>query len=256
VLRKEREACLRVLVIGGSGYLGTLLMPFLAQHHMRVFDLRPPTHSDIEYIQGSIYDPAALFNAAVGMDAVLYMAMGSHIPLDGDDWGRIESHTDAFDVSVKGLYLALHAAHNAGIEHAVYTSSMSVYSDNGLGRFGADEDIPADADHVYGLTKRLGEEICRSACRTWGMSVNALRLYLPVSEDKWQAEARKAEPTPWTTAEDTAHAVLAALEFRNSFQAFTLSGDYEQKLMSLAKAKRLLGWEPLARPKELPRYST
>jgi hypothetical protein len=28
-----------------------------------------------------------------------------------------------------------------------------------------------------------------------------------------------------------------------------LSGDYENKLMNLAKAKRVLGWEPLKRPR-------
>jgi hypothetical protein len=29
-----------------------------------------------------------------------------------------------------------------------------------------------------------------------------------------------------------------------------ISGDYEQKLLNMSKAKRLLGWEPLARPRE------
>jgi hypothetical protein len=27
-----------------------------------------------------------------------------------------------------------------------------------------------------------------------------------------------------------------------------ISGDYEQKLMNMSKARRLLGWEPRARP--------
>ena len=242
---------MHILVIGGSGYLGTLVMPFLAQRHsLRVFDPHPPADPAVEYVQGSACDPAALSKAVAGMDAVLYMALGSHVPLDGYDWGRIESHADAFDVSVKGLYLSLHAAHEAGVDHAVYTSSLSVYHENGAGRYLGDEDLPPDSRLIYGFTKRLGEEVCRNACHEWGMSVNALRLWLPVSEEKWQTEAREGEPTPWTTAEDTARALLAALEYRDGFQAFTISGDHEQRLMSLAKAKRLLGWEPLARPTE------
>ena len=241
---------MRVLVIGGSGYLGTLVLPFLAQRHaLRVFDPRPPADSALEYLQGSACDPTALAEAVLGMDVLVYMALGSHVPLGGYDWGRIESHADAFDVSVKGLYLALHAAHEAGVGHAVYTSSLSVYHQNGAGRYLSDEDLPPDSHHIYGFTKRLGEEVCLNACREWGMSVNALRLWLPMPQEKWLTEARKGEPTPWTTAEDTARAVLAALDFRAGFQAFTISGDYEQRLMSLAKAKRLLGWEPLARPK-------
>ena len=240
---------MRVLIIGGSGYLGTLVVPLLApRHDLRVFDLQPPENGEVEYVQGSVCDPSALAGAAAGMDAVLYMAMGSAPPLAGDHWGRIESRINAFDVNVKGLHLALHAAHLAGISRAVFTSSMSVYADNGVGRTGSDEDTPPDSDWIYGFTKRLGEDVCRNACRTWGMNVNALRLFLPVPEDKWLAEARQATPTPWTTAEDTARAMLAALEYRAGFQAFTISGDYGQKLMSLAKAKRLLNWEPLARP--------
>lgn len=235
---------MRVLVIGGSGYLGGLVLPFLAQRHaLRVFDLRPPSDPDLEYVQGSVCDPVALADAALGMEAALYMAMGSPAPM-----GNALRDVNAFDVNVKGLHLALRAAHDAGIEHAVYTSSMSIYAGNGVGRIGTGEDTPPDANNVYGFTKRLGEEVCRNACRAWGMSVNALRLFRPMSEDKWLAEAGKGEPTPWTTAEDTARALLVALEYRAGFQAFTISGDYEQRLLSLAKAKRLLGWEPLARP--------
>lgn len=242
---------MRVLVVGGSGYLGTLLVPFLARcHDLCVFDLLPPENEKVEFLQGSVCDPSALASAVAGMDAVLYMAMGSAVPLGGDHWGRIESRVNAFDVNVKGLHLALHAAHRAGISQAVFTSSMSVYADNGIGRTGSDEDTPPDSDWIYGFTKRLGEEVCRNACRAWGINVNALRLFLPVPEDKWLAEASQAAPTPWTTAEDTARAIRAALEYRAGFQAFTVSGDYEQKLMSLAKAKRLLNWEPLARPRK------
>lgn len=247
---------MRVLVVGGSGYLGTLVVPFLVQRHdLRVFDLQPPENKEVEYMQGSVCDPSALASAAAGMDAVLYMAMGSAAPLDGNPWGRIEARVNAFDVNIKGLHLALHAAHHAGISQAVFTSSMSVYADNGVGHAdsGEDappesEDTPPDSDFLYGLTKRLGEDVCRNACRAWGMDVNALRLFLPVPEDKWRAEASQAAPTPWTTAEDTARAIGAALEYRDGFQAFTISGDYAQKLMSLAKAKRLLNWEPVARP--------
>ncbi len=50
-------------------------------------------------------------------------------------------------------------------------------------------------------------------------------------------------------AEDVARAILAALEYRNGFQAFQISGDYENKVMNMDKARRLLDWEPLARPR-------
>jgi len=57
-------------------------------------------------------------------------------------------------------------------------------------------------------------------------------------------------PTIATSASDVARALLAALAYRAGFQSFMISGDYEQKLMNMSKARRLLGWAPLARPSE------
>ena len=240
---------MKVLVIGGSGKVGTLTLTRLAaQHDIRVFDLRPPSYGSVEYVEGSVGDLDALMGALQGIDVLLYMAMGGyHIP-GRDPFELVEARIDAFDVNVKGVHMALFAAHKSGLAHAVYTSSMSIYRDNGIREGGTDEETPPDSNHVYGLTKRLGEEVCRSACRAWGMSVNALRLCFPVSTEEWLGRARRDEPTIMTTGEDVAGALLRALEYRDGFQAFTICGDYEQKLLNIAKAKRLLDWEPRARP--------
>ena len=240
---------MKVLVIGGSGKVGALTVPSIArQHAVRVFDLRPPAYEDVEYAEGSVADLAALTGALEGMDALIYMAMGGYHTPGRDPFEMVEARIDAFDVNVKGVHLALFAAHKSGIGHAVYTSSMSIYHGDGIRPGGTDEDTPPDSDHAYGLTKRLGEEVCRSACRAWGMSVNALRLCFPVSEERWLDRAKRGEPTIMTTGEDTARALLSALQYRDGFQAFAICGDYEQKLLNTAKARRLLGWEPLARP--------
>jgi nucleoside-diphosphate-sugar epimerase len=236
---------MKVLVIGGSGLVGGLVLPRLAQQHrLRVFDLRPPVDPSWDYVAGNVSDVDALVRAADGQDALIYMAMGAK------DYETIASITTNFDVNVKGVYLALYAAHQAGVAHAVYTSSMSVYGGDLMTRYFPDEEITPDSSHLYGLTKRFGEEVCRNAARAWGMSVNVLRLCFPTPEADWHASTRAGVPTLATAAGDVARALLAALEYRAGFQAFMISGDYEQKLLDMSKAKRLLGWEPLARPTE------
>lgn len=243
----QKSILMNVLVIGGSGVVGTLVVPILAETHtIRVFDLRAPQYKSTEYVAGDVTDYAALLQAAQGMDTLIYLAMGSL------NWDEIPGVTSAFDVNVKGVYLALKAAHEAGIERAVYASSMSVYADDLLKRAFYDEDVTPDAITLYGFTKRLGEEVCQQACRAWGMHINALRLCFPTAEEKWLRETIVGTPTIATTANDVARAMLAALEFSAGFQAFMISGDYEQKVMKMAKAKRLLGWEPLARPTRQP----
>jgi nucleoside-diphosphate-sugar epimerase len=234
---------MKVLVIGGSGLVGGLVLPYLAQRHtLRIFDLRPPAEPSWDYVAGNVGDMDALARAAEGQDALLYMAMGDK------DFETIASITTNFDVNVKGVYLALYAAHQAGITHAVYTSSMSVYGGDLMTRYFPDEEITPDSSHLYGLTKWMGEEVCRNATRAWGMSANALRLCFPTPDAEWRANTRIGEPTIATAAGDVARALLAALDYRAGFQTFMISGDYQQKLMDMSKARRLLGWEPLARP--------
>lgn len=226
--------------------MGTLVLPYLREKHdLHVFDLKPPAHSGISYSSGSVTDYAALSVACEGQDALLYMAMG-RVGQHG-----VEMQSDAFDVNVKGVYLALLAAKEAGIPHAVYTSSMSVYQGKLEAREFADEDLPPDARHPYGFTKRLGEEVCRNACQRYVMSVNALRLCWPLSAEDWQQRAADG-PTLATRADDVANALLAALDYRSGFQAFFISGDYENRFMNMSKARRVLGWEPTARPDTAP----
>lgn len=235
---------MHILVIGGSGDVGSLILPHLAQQHtLRVFDLRPPADPSWEYVAGNVGDFDALRRAADGVDALLYMAMGDK------EYNTTSAITTNFDVNVKGVYLALDAAQRAGVTHAVYTSSMSVYGGQLPERYFPDEEITPDASGLYGFTKRLGEEVCRNATREWGMSVNALRLCFPTADDAWQDIARRGTPVLATAASDVARLVLAALAWRgNGFNAFMASGDYEQQVMNMAKARRMLGWEPLARP--------
>ncbi|HSH79788.1 MAG TPA: NAD(P)-dependent oxidoreductase [Herpetosiphonaceae bacterium] len=234
---------MRVLVVGGSGYLGGMVLPALSQKHtLRIFDLRPPADTDWDYVAGNVDDLAALSRASLGMDALLYMAMGAKA------FETPEAITTNFDVNVKGVYLALYAAHQAGIMHAVYTSSMSVYGGDLMTRPFPDEEITPDASDLYGLTKRMGEEVCRNATRAWGITINVLRLCFPTPDDRWRAETRWGVPTLATTASDVAHALLAALRYRGGFQAFMISGDYEQRILNMSKAKRYLNWEPVVRP--------
>jgi nucleoside-diphosphate-sugar epimerase len=233
----------RVLVIGGSGIVGTLVTPTLAATHtLRIFDRRPPQIENLEHVEGDVTRYDDLATELAGMDAVLYMAMGTL------NWTEPAGMASAFDVNVKGLYLTLRAAYDAGITQAVYTSSMSVYGGDLMKRYFADEDLAPDATGLYGFTKHMGEEVCRNAARDWGLHVNALRLCHPTAEAKWLDETHEGTPTIATTADDVGRALVAALAYQGGFQTFTISGDYEQKVMNMSKAKRLLGWEPLARP--------
>ena len=75
---------MQVLIVGGSGYVGTRVSAFLKQRHtLRVFDLKPPAAPTLEYRQGSAADYDALGWAVEGMENVLFI--WTHAPLEY--WG-------------------------------------------------------------------------------------------------------------------------------------------------------------------------
>src|SRR5439155_19652802 len=128
-----------------------------------------------EHVPGDATDPGDLARAVRGVDVVVHCAMG---PDEADPRG------ESFDVNVKSVYLALAAAHAAGVGHAVYVSSLSVYSGIWDGRVVDEADTP-DATDFYGLTKHLGEQVCHAAADLHGMSVNILRLAYPTPDAIW-----------------------------------------------------------------------
>ncbi|MEZ4683317.1 MAG: NAD(P)-dependent oxidoreductase [Caldilineaceae bacterium] len=234
---------MNLFIIGASGRVGTIVTPFLKQRHtLRIYDMKAPADTTLDYWAGDVTDYENLKAAMAGMDALLYMAMNV---MHTDE--LTETHS-SFDVNVKGVYLALKAAHAVGIPHAVYCSSMSVYDGALESRYFFDEAMTPDARGLYGFTKRLGEEVCYNAWVNYGLSVNALRMCFPVPREKYLEQARLDTPSLPTDAEDVARLMAAALDYRNGFQAFQTSGDYANKILKMDKAKRLLGWEPLARP--------
>src|SRR5579871_4298007 len=105
---------MRLLVVGGSGYVAGLVLPILAeQFALRIFDRVPPRDPGWEHVVGDVTDAAALRTAAEQMDLLLYMAMGK-----GSQGGVMDANA-AYDVNVKGLHFALDAAAKAGIRRAV-----------------------------------------------------------------------------------------------------------------------------------------
>jgi len=229
---------LRVVVVGGSGRVGTGVLPYLASWHEVVnFDIRPPSVPAGRYVRGSLFDTELLGRVLTQADGVIFMALGVWPP-----------EVDAsYEINVRGVHYVLEAARQAGLMHVVHSSTASVH-DESKGSF-PDEEMPLEPLHVYGLTKGLGETVCRWFCRMYGMSVLALRLFAPQPYENWLAQCRTRMPNGWTTFLDTARAYDAALRAtsHSGFDAVFISGDWTGTYVNCAKAKRVLGWEPLDR---------
>jgi nucleoside-diphosphate-sugar epimerase len=246
---------MRVLLVGGSGHVGTFITPYLRrEHELRVMDLRPPRHAGLEYLEGSVTDPDAVRRALEGVDTFIWLVMrrGQGGSVTDQD---IPTIVDNYEVNAKGLHLLLFTAQGMGIKRGIYTSTMSVHYRR-RDWYPAEELVPLDTPSVYGLTKGFGELICRYFARWFDMSLIALRITGPRTREHWIDERRHPRVQPdgsrlyVTDEEDLAAAYLRALEVvqvgHGRFDAIFIAGDENEQEHNLSKARRVLGWEPRA----------
>jgi nucleoside-diphosphate-sugar epimerase len=248
----------RIVVIGGSGYVGSLILPGLADagHEVCVLDPAAPT-GNAEWVRGSATDPAALDAALDGAAAVIHSAMGQPGP------GGAADPVTSFNVLVTSAFTALAAAARAGVLRAVLISSISVFANEPvpLPDRMLDETSVPDAIDAYGVAKRLAEHVGQAAAQAHGMTVTGLRIAWPTTELAWPewalpslpapAVIRRADgtPIPALAASDLTAAVLAALgRDSGGFEVVHILGDDDSgRCWSTAKARALLGWQSTRR---------
>jgi UDP-glucose 4-epimerase len=264
---------LRVLVTGGSGFIGSHVVDRLAAHghRPRIFDRVSPRHhpsGDVDTVLGDLLDLDAVRAAARGCDAVVHLAAVAdveHVVVD-------PSHAQL--VNAGGTQVLLEAARAERVSHVVYASTVWVYGD-ARGAEILDEDAPlALPPHLYTATKLAGEMYCRAYGELYGLESTILRLGIPYGPRSrpttvvaaFVARALAGKPLPVTGdgtqsrrfvyVEDLADGIVAALGPRAAGRIYNLVGDESTTVRTIADTVRgLLGDVPLvhvaSRPADL-----
>jgi nucleoside-diphosphate-sugar epimerase len=231
---------MKVLILGGTGYLGPHVVKALeANHELRVTDIKPPaekSHHEFQYVDVSSFEQVR--KAARGMDAIINLSV-----LRND-------RKLAFDVNTRGCYNMMRAAVESGIRRVINTGPHLVVSGPPYERF--DFDISPDAPpqpgtHLYGLSKSLGQEICRIFSHDHDVYVQE---YLFFSLRDMASLRRGTDATPFSISWQDAGAVfrvgleidLARLPSR--CEIFFVFSDMPHGKFSNEKAKRILGFQP------------
>lgn len=144
----------RVLVIGGSGFIGTRLLSVLRErgHQVRNLDLQPSaTHDDVSVV-GDVRSVDDVKKAAADHDVIVNLAAEHR-----DDVRPLSRYDE---VNVGGAQSVVAAAEALEIDRIVFTSTVAVY---GLDRPNADETAQPQPFNDYGRTKLLAE----GEFRTW-----------------------------------------------------------------------------------------
>ncbi len=181
---------LRILVTGGSGFVGATLVRRLvaAGHSVRVLDncsTGDPSYLagvDAELVNGDIRDPAALDAALGEVQSVVHLAAAGSV---------VESVADPaanFDVNVVGTFRVLDAARRANVERVVLASTGGALIGDATPPVN-ERSLPKPIS-PYGASKLAGEGYAHAFAKAYGLDTVALRFanaYGP-----WSARKRGA----------------------------------------------------------------
>jgi nucleoside-diphosphate-sugar epimerase len=152
----------RVLVVGGAGYVGSVLVPKLikAGYDVSVLDLylygddvlsEVKGHKGLREVKGDMRDEETVRTALEGCDAVIHLACISNDPSFELDPNLGKSiNYDCFPMFVR-------CAKEAGIKRFVYASSSSVYGVKSEPN--VTEELPLEPLTDYSKYKALCEEV-------------------------------------------------------------------------------------------------
>jgi nucleoside-diphosphate-sugar epimerase len=273
---------MRIAVTGGNGKLGSEVVRGLgaAGHEVFVLDtvgVRSDTFLRIDLTDyGSVVDAFTSVNDKYdSLDAVVHLAA---VPAGG-----LVPDSATFHNNMNATFNVFQAARRAGIKTIVYASSetlLGIPFEIDPPYLPVDEEYPSRPESMYSVTKALEEELATKLVR-WDpeLSISGLRFSNVLNETDyvnqptWDTDPKLRRWNLWgyIDTRDGAQAVLKALEAkRPGFETYVIANadtvmtrpsselaaaefpNVELKhelvgtetLLSIDKARRLLGFEP------------
>ncbi len=170
---------MKVLVIGGAGYIGSHVTRELLDqgHEAAVFDnlslgMRENLFPESSFILGDILDQAALAQALTGArpyDAIVHLAAFKAAGESMTSPGKYALN------NLGGTINILNAAVAAGVKLIVFSSSAAVYGEPAY--LPIDEKHPQNPENFYGFTKLEIERLLAWYDRLEGVKFAALRYF-------------------------------------------------------------------------------
>lgn len=141
---------MKILVTGGSGFIGTNLVADLlkAGHSVSIYDKRESeTYPDL-CVVADVRDRGKLTKALQGVDVVYHLAAEHR-----DDVRPVSLY---YNVNVSGADNLVHAAEGNSVKKIIFTSSVAVY---GLNAGEPDENSPIKPFNDYSKSKYQSEKV-------------------------------------------------------------------------------------------------
>ncbi len=167
---------MRVLVVGGAGYIGSVVGARLLQegHQVAVLDDLSTGHRDAvpegaTFFEASIHHPQVLHRSLEGVEAVLHFGARSQV-------GESTRIPEVYWQNNLGDTMTLLAAmRELGVRRLVFSSTAAVYGEPQ--RLPLDELHPTSPTSPYGNTKLAADLMIRDECSAHQLAAVSLRYF-------------------------------------------------------------------------------
>ena len=173
---------MRVLVVGGAGYIGSHATRALRSrgYEVIIFDNLSTGYKFLaegfELIAGDIADPVKLAQVMKRVDAVMHFAAYAYV---GES---VENPRKYFQNNVEAALTLLNTALDAGVRRFVFSSSCAVY---GIPlTVPIPESNPRQPVNPYGVSKLFVENALEAYDRAYGMRFASLRYFNAAGADE------------------------------------------------------------------------
>ncbi|MBC8096189.1 MAG: NAD-dependent epimerase/dehydratase family protein, partial [Akkermansiaceae bacterium] len=167
---------MRVLVTGGSGFIGShLVEQWQGEAEVRVLDnLRSGSRDNLdglqcEFISGSVLDRDAVRGAMAGVDYVFHLAAMISVP------ESMQKPIECAEINTLGTLVVLEEAERAGVKKLVFSSSAAIYGNNPVTP--KTETMLPEPRSPYAISKLDGEYYCQLFAEQGRLQTACLRYF-------------------------------------------------------------------------------
>ena len=172
---------MKVVITGGSGFIGSHLADFLIDSDYEVVVVDNLSigrlenishlleHSKFTFLQADITDFDAIEIVFKDADWVFHLAaLADIVP-------SIENPTEYYQTNVNGTFNVLEACRKYNVKKIIYSASSSCY---GIpDKYPTNESAEIRPQYPYALTKNLGEQLVMHWCQLYNLPAVSLRFF-------------------------------------------------------------------------------
>ena len=164
---------MKILVTGGSGFIGQFLINKLLSKGYKVNCLDQNTNSitnkKLKFFKSSILNSRKLNFASRGVDTIIHLA--ALMGVQNTD----KNSVDCLDINILGTKKILEAAKKNKIKNIIFTSSSEIYGDQS--QFPIYEDFETRNKSVYAISKNAGEAYIKGYAKKYKINYNIIRFF-------------------------------------------------------------------------------